>query len=113
MSLPGSILNVGMLSCVDKCEDCYSQVLISDCNITCEKKPCKACGITGTLSFAIPAKAIAEVISKLQPWLDVSVVLSSTGPLCCLKLTSQHGPATAAWRKLEEQGDACNPFRRV
>ena len=61
-------------------------------------------------------KQNAEVISKLQPWLDVSMVLSSTGSLCCLKLASQHSPAVAAWgftRKLEEQGDAFNPFRRV
>jgi len=70
----------------------------------------------GSLPSAIPAKANAEVISKLQPWLDVSVVLSSTGPLCCPKLASQHGPAAAACfllRNLEEQGDAFNPFQRV
>ena len=70
----------------------------------------------GSLSCAIPAKANAEVISKLQPWLDVNMVLSSTGLLCCLKLVSQHGPAAAAWgfsRKLEEQGDVFNRIRRV
>jgi len=68
----------------------------------------------GLLPSAIPAKAIAEVVSRyrrqLKTWLEESAVLTNTGPLCCLKLAkyaSQHGAAAVARgfsRKLEEQG---------
>ena len=45
-----------------------------------------------SLSAVIPAKSITEAISKcrrqLKVWLEVSVVLASTGPLCRLYFAS-------------------------
>jgi len=45
----------------------------------------------GSQSSATPAKVIAEAISvyrrQLIAWLEVSVVLTNTGPLCHLKLS--------------------------
>jgi len=46
----------------------------------------------GSLSAVIPAKSITELISRcrrhLKAWLEVSMVLASTGPLCRLYLAS-------------------------
>ena len=77
----------------------------------------------GSLSSALPAKAVIEVISKcrrqLKVWLEVSAVHTSTGPLCYPNLgkyASQHVAAAAAHsflRKLEEQGNTFNPLRRL
>jgi len=54
----------------------------------------------GLQSSAVPAKVITEVISmyrrQLIAWLEVSTVLTNTGPLCHLGYASQHGAAAAA-----------------
>ena len=80
--------------------------------------------LLGLLSPAIPAKAIAESISKcrrqLKAWLELGkrgpCKYRPTLPSVSGKYASQHGTAAAARhfsRKLEEQGNTFNEFHCV
>jgi len=78
----------------------------------------------GSLSAAIPAKAISQSISKCRRQRKAWLELGKCNP-CKYRLTlpsvigkygSQHGAAVAAQhflRKLEEQGHTFNPFQCV